>query len=129
VRFAYDQPEWVARNLQNFMESLLEGILLLMAVVTLGLGLRSAAVVAVAIPLSIGGALVGLFSFGFALEQVSKTRVMAPEDWKMGRVADGTAEVIGAASKCTITPRPSALLPFLYDPTEGEARQTLDTPP
>jgi len=71
VRFAYDQPEWVARNLQNFMESLLEGILLVMAVVTLGLGLRSATVVAVAIPLSIGGDLVGLFSFGFALEQVS----------------------------------------------------------
>jgi multidrug efflux pump subunit AcrB len=71
VRVAYDQPEWVARNLGNFMESLLEGILLVMGVVTLGLGLRSAAVVAVAIPLSIGGALVGLFSFGFALEQVS----------------------------------------------------------
>jgi multidrug efflux pump subunit AcrB len=71
VRVAYDQPEWVAVNLRNFTESLLEGIALVMAVVTLGLGLRSAAVVAAAIPLSIGGALVGLFSFGFALEQVS----------------------------------------------------------
>lgn len=71
VRVAYDQPEWVAVNLRNFMESLLEGIVLVMGVVTLGLGLRAAAVVAVAIPLSIGGALVGLFSFGFALEQVS----------------------------------------------------------
>ncbi len=71
VRVAYDQPEWVARNLGNFMESLFEGILLVMGVVTLGLGLRAAAVVAVAIALSIGGALVGLFSLGFALEQVS----------------------------------------------------------
>ena len=71
VQVAYDQPEWVERNLRNFMESLLEGILLVVGVVTLGLGLRSAAVVAVAIPISIGGALIGLFSFGFALEQVS----------------------------------------------------------
>jgi multidrug efflux pump subunit AcrB len=71
VRVAYDQPEWVAYALRNFTESLLEGILLVMGVVTLGLGLRSSFAVAAAIPLAIGGALVGLFSLGFALEQVS----------------------------------------------------------
>ena len=71
IKVAYDQPEWVQNNLRNFTESLLEGILLVMAIVTLGLGLRSATVVAIAIPLSIGGAVIGLFSFGFALEQVS----------------------------------------------------------
>jgi multidrug efflux pump subunit AcrB len=71
VRVAYDQPEWVVYALRNFTESLLEGILLVMGVVTLGLGLRSSFAVAAAIPLAIGGALVGLFSLGFALEQVS----------------------------------------------------------
>jgi multidrug efflux pump subunit AcrB len=71
ARLAYDQPEWVDRALGNFTESLLEGILLVMGVVTLGLGLRSATAVAFAVPLSIGGALLGLFFFGFALEQVS----------------------------------------------------------
>lgn len=71
ARLAYDQPEWVDRALGNFTESLLEGILLVMVVVTLGLGLRPATAVAFAVPLSIGGALLGLFAFGFALEQVS----------------------------------------------------------
>jgi multidrug efflux pump subunit AcrB len=71
IRFAYDQPEWVEKYLSNFLESLLEGILLVMLVVTFGLGWRSACAVAVALPLSIGGALIGLFGFGFALEQVS----------------------------------------------------------
>lgn len=71
ARLAYDQPEWVDRALRNFTESLFEGILLVMGVVTLGLGLRAATAVAFAVPLSIGGALFGLFAFGFALEQVS----------------------------------------------------------
>jgi multidrug efflux pump subunit AcrB len=71
IRIAYDQPEWVDKHLSDFAESLLEGILLVMIVVTLGLGLRSSLAVAIALPLAIGGALVGLLAGGFALEQVS----------------------------------------------------------
>ncbi len=68
---AHDQPGWVQHSLSGFLESLAEGILLVMLVITLGMGWRSAAVVAVVLPLSIAGSVFGLFVLGFALEQVS----------------------------------------------------------
>jgi multidrug efflux pump subunit AcrB len=71
LHVAHDQPAWVERSLSSFLESLLEGVCLVMLVITLGMGWRSAMVVALVIPLSIAGAVLGLFSMGFALEQVS----------------------------------------------------------
>ena len=68
---AHDQPAWVQRSLSTFIESLVEGVLLVMLVITLGMGLRSALVVAIVLPLAIAGAVLGLYLLGFALEQMS----------------------------------------------------------
>jgi multidrug efflux pump subunit AcrB len=68
---AHDQPEWVGHSLSALVESLLEGIALVMLVITLGIGWRAALVVAFVLPLALAGALIGLYSMGFALEQVS----------------------------------------------------------
>ena len=68
---AYDQPEWVKKTLHNFVESLVEGVLLVMLILTLGMGWRAGLVVAFVLPLAIGGAVLGLYVCGFALEQVS----------------------------------------------------------
>jgi multidrug efflux pump subunit AcrB len=53
------------------MKSLLEGMLLVMLVITLGMGLREALVVAGVIPLSVGGAVLGLYLLGFSLETIT----------------------------------------------------------
>jgi multidrug efflux pump subunit AcrB len=71
IKVAHDQPEWVRRSLSSFIESLVEGVLLVMLIITLGMGWRSAVVVAMVLPLAIAGAVFGLFTLGFALEQVS----------------------------------------------------------
>jgi multidrug efflux pump subunit AcrB len=73
IRIAHDQPAWVRASIDAFTESLLEGTLLVAAVVTIGLGWRSAAVVAGVLPLAVGGAVLGLFLLGFSLEQISIT--------------------------------------------------------
>ena len=108
VRVAYDQPEWVDYALRNFTNSLLEGILLVMGVVTLGLGLRSSVAVAVAIPLAIGGALVGLFIVGFALDQISIAALIVA----LGLLVDDAVVVID----CRVAPRdcPSGPSPEPY---------------
>jgi multidrug efflux pump subunit AcrB len=67
----HDQPEWTAESLRGFFESLAAGILLVMGVITLGMGLRAALVVAGVIPLAIGGSVLGLYLLGFSLESVS----------------------------------------------------------
>ena len=71
LRIAHDQPEAVRRSLSSFIESLVEGVVLVILVITLGMGLRSALVVAVVLPLGVAGAVFGLYTMGFALEQVS----------------------------------------------------------
>ncbi len=71
LRIAHDQPESVQRSLSNFTQSLLEGVVLVMLIITLGMGWRAAVVVAMVLPLAIAGAVFGLYSMGFALEQVS----------------------------------------------------------
>jgi multidrug efflux pump subunit AcrB len=68
---AHDQPAWVEHLLSGLMVSLLEGVLLVMLIITLGMGWRSASVVASVLPLALAGAIFGLYAFGFALEQVS----------------------------------------------------------
>jgi multidrug efflux pump subunit AcrB len=71
IVIAHDQPAWVERSLSTFIESLVEGVLLVVLVITLGMGWRSALVVAIVLPLAIAGAVFGLYTLGFALEQVS----------------------------------------------------------
>lgn len=71
LTITHDQPAWVQRSLSSFIESLVEGVLLVMLVITLGMGWRSAAVIALVLPLAIAGAVFGLYVMGFALEQVS----------------------------------------------------------
>lgn len=71
VQIAHDQPQWISRSISNFVESLLEGIALVLLIITLGMGWRSALVVSGVLPLAAGGAIFGLFVGGFALEQVS----------------------------------------------------------
>lgn len=67
----HDQPEWIATSVGNFVKSLLEGMVLVLLVITLGMGFRAALVVAGVIPLSVGGAVLGLHLLGFSLETVS----------------------------------------------------------
>jgi multidrug efflux pump subunit AcrB len=71
IRVAHDQPEWVRRSLASFLESLGIGMLLVMLVITLGMGWRAALVVVTVLPLAIAGAIVALYGSGMALEQVS----------------------------------------------------------
>jgi multidrug efflux pump subunit AcrB len=71
ARIAYDQPAWVTASLDSFLESLAEGIGLVLLVVTLGMRWRPAVVVALVLPLAVGGAVAGLYLTGFALERVS----------------------------------------------------------
>lgn len=68
---ADDQPAWVSASVSGFIRSLLEGMALVMVVITLGMGWRAAAVVSAVIPLSVGGAVLGLHLFGFSLETTS----------------------------------------------------------
>jgi multidrug efflux pump subunit AcrB len=71
IYIAHDQPSWVRRSLSGFVESLGQGVLLVVLILTLGMGWRSALVVGVVLPLAIAGAVFGLYTLGFALEQVS----------------------------------------------------------
>jgi multidrug efflux pump subunit AcrB len=71
VKIAHNQPRWVESSLSNLVESLVEGVILVMIVITLGMGWRSASVVAMVLPLAIAGGVVGLKAFGFSLDQVS----------------------------------------------------------
>ncbi len=67
----HDQPEWITHSVRSFVESLLEGMVLVMLIITLGMGWRAALVVSGVIPLAVGGAVLGLYVFGLSLETVS----------------------------------------------------------
>ncbi|HVO12727.1 MAG TPA: efflux RND transporter permease subunit [Vicinamibacteria bacterium] len=67
----HDQPAWIGRSVRSFVQSLLEGMVLVVLVITLGMGWRAALVVSGVIPLAVGGAVLGLFVFGMSLETVS----------------------------------------------------------
>ncbi len=71
VVVCHDQPEWISRSVTSFIESLLEGMALVMLIITLGMGWRAALVVSGVIPLAVGGSVLGLYLFGFSLETVS----------------------------------------------------------
>ncbi len=67
----HDQPRWISKSVNGFVSSLLEGMILVMIVVTLGMGWRPALVVSGVIPLAAGGAVFGLMLLGFSLEMIS----------------------------------------------------------
>jgi multidrug efflux pump len=67
----HDQPEWISHSVRGFVESLLEGMALVLLIITLGMGWRAALVVSGVIPLAVGGAVLGLYLLGFSLETVS----------------------------------------------------------
>ena len=71
IQIAHDQPKWISKSISNFLESLGEGIILVLGIITLGMGWRAALVVSGVLPLAAGGAIFGLYAGGFALEQVS----------------------------------------------------------
>ena len=67
----HDQPRFVTKSINSFASSLLEGVLLVLGIVTLGMGWRPALVVSGVIPLAAGGAVLGLMLLGFSLETAS----------------------------------------------------------
>jgi multidrug efflux pump subunit AcrB len=71
LRIAHNQPEWVQHSLSNLVESLVEGVVLVMLVITFGMGWRAGLVVALVLPLAMAGGVIGLQTFGFSLDQVS----------------------------------------------------------
>lgn len=71
LRVAHDQPAWIQETVGGFVRSLVEGMVLVMLVITFGLGLRSAVVVAGVIPLTVGGTVLGLYLLGFSLDIVT----------------------------------------------------------
>lgn len=71
VAIAHDQPAWIGKSLGTFVRSLGEGMLLILVVMTIGLGWRAALTASVALPLSIGATLIGFRVLGFSLDQIS----------------------------------------------------------
>ncbi len=71
IRIAHDQPAEITSRITTLLTSFGEGIVLVLVIITLGLGLRSAVVVAGVLPLAIGSAIVALFVSGMALDRIS----------------------------------------------------------
>lgn len=71
LSIVHDQPRLITKSVNSFASSLLEGMVLVLAIVTLGMGWRPALVVSGVIPLAAGGAVVGLLLLGFSLEMIS----------------------------------------------------------
>lgn len=65
------QPETVEREVSGFIKSLLQGIIFVIIVVLIGMGLRNAIIVSVAIPLSIFMTFSGMRFFGVEIHQIS----------------------------------------------------------
>jgi multidrug efflux pump subunit AcrB len=67
----YDQPATVKSRINGFLNNLLQGIILVGLVIFLSLGIRSAIVVALAIPLSLVIGLAFIDFSGYGLQQIS----------------------------------------------------------
>lgn len=64
-------PEDVETAVAGFMQNLLQGIVLVIIVVFLGMGLRNAAIVSVSIPLSVLSTFVAMSLYGLQIHQIS----------------------------------------------------------
>jgi multidrug efflux pump subunit AcrB len=71
LEVVYDKSVGVAQSLHEFGEALLLGMVLVLAVVAAAMGIRAGALVATALPLSVAGAICGLYVLGYSVEQVS----------------------------------------------------------
>ncbi|MCL6270461.1 efflux RND transporter permease subunit [Sansalvadorimonas sp. 2012CJ34-2] len=71
VDYVHDQGISVAKRLNNFMNSLLMGLLVVAAITLLTLGFRAAAVIVIVIPMSVVIALGWVDVAGFGLQQMS----------------------------------------------------------
>ena len=71
LKYVFNQSEGVAERVNGFMSNLLQGILLVGAIIFLVLGWRSASVVMMAIPLAILMGLLVVNTSGFGLQQMS----------------------------------------------------------
>lgn len=71
IAICQDQPAWIRTSVMGFIHSLLEGMLLVMMIITLGMGWRAALVVSGVIPLAVGGTVLGLFILGFSLDNIT----------------------------------------------------------
>lgn len=70
------QPDDVSRSTNEFMLSLVEGVILVMLVVFLGMGIRNAIVVSMAIPLSILMTFGVMYQTGIQIHQMSLTALI-----------------------------------------------------
>lgn len=70
------EPDAVNENLTEFIQSLLQGIVFVVLVVLIGMGLRNAVIVSVAIPLSIFLTFSVMNIFGIAIQQISITALI-----------------------------------------------------
>jgi len=71
VAYVFDQSKGVEKRVDGFLGNLLQGIILVGVIIFLSLGVRSASLVMMAIPLSILMGLWAVDGFGFALQQMS----------------------------------------------------------
>ncbi len=71
LEIVYDQPVTVRNRINGFLNNLLQGIILVGLVIFLSLGIRSAVVVALAIPLSLVIGMAFVDMSGFGLQQIS----------------------------------------------------------
>lgn len=69
--WVFDQSDYVSRRLSRFFTNLLQGIVLVGAVILLVLGFRSASIVMITIPLSFIIALGWMASIGYAVHQMT----------------------------------------------------------
>jgi multidrug efflux pump subunit AcrB len=140
VVIAHDQPAWIDKSLGTFVQSLGEGMLLIFAVMTIGLGWRAALTASVALPLSIGATLIGFHVLGFSLDQISlagltvalgllvddaivvteSIQSLLDQGHSAGRAAViGTARVFGANNATTAIACASFLPLFFMDGATG----------
>jgi multidrug efflux pump subunit AcrB len=70
------QPDDVSKSVNDFMMNLIEGIILVVIVVFLGMGLRNALVVSTAIPLSVLITFIVMYIFGIEIHQMSLTALI-----------------------------------------------------
>ena len=66
-----DQPEVVQASVHHFIKSLVEAVVIVLAVSFLSLGLRAGTVVALSIPLVLAGTFVGMSILGIDLQRIS----------------------------------------------------------
>jgi multidrug efflux pump len=66
-----DQPTVVGRSVREFMRTLAEAVIIVLAVSFISLGFRTGVVVALAVPLVLGMTFLGMLMFGIDLQRIS----------------------------------------------------------